>query len=144
MTRVYSDDLAAVSTLISRMNFATDSYDADQVRAVWATGGRILFTDETGGTSIVVGRDAIVAAAEAAWKTGPMERHVVSCAAITLVGTDNAEVRYYALYTMPAAVPVVPTFGDHRVRAHKDTDGRWWIVEHRAVQYARPQGTQPR
>jgi len=109
------------------------------VREIWADEGCIYFLDAQGRDSEVRGIGRIIEVMEAAWATGPMERHIVSNPAISVTG-DEAEARYYTLYSMPSATPVAPSFGEHRVKARK-IDGRWRMVEHHAIQYARPEGS---
>jgi ketosteroid isomerase-like protein len=132
-------ELEKIANLVARMNFARDDRDLPALAACYTADAVIDFKDAYGGHHVLTGRDRIMEIAQKAQGWGPGERHFLSLPAIKLQG-QTAEVRYYTLYTMPAKLPVVPSFGDHVVHCRIDTDGQWRVFRHVPIQYAQPEG----
>jgi uncharacterized protein (TIGR02246 family) len=130
-------DLAEISSLVARLNYARDDQDVDALLACWTEDAEIHFTDPEGQSSKLIGRDAIGASAKRTWSNGPGVKHVVSNPAIRVDG-DDAAVRYYTVFTHPARDPLVPSFGDHRMTVRRGDDGQWRVRLQVARQYAQP------
>jgi general stress protein 26 len=138
-----TSELAQISSLIARLNYARDDRDMDRLLECWTEDAEIHFTDPNGNSFKLVGRDAIEASARRSWALGPMECHFLSNPAISIDG-ERAEAHYYTLYPMPAREPVIPAFGTHQMLVRRGPDGRWRVCRQVATQYAQPEGAAKR